>query len=75
MTRVRARARPRIRSVDFSRLGWLLATEAAYRIVTYYHPWRGEWDERRYYAQNFLRLGHMRRHAREDLVYYGEVIL
>ncbi len=33
MTRVRARRRPRRSSVDFSRLGWLVATEAAFSVA------------------------------------------
>lgn len=33
MTRISRRTRPRVRSVDFSRLWWLLRMEAAFQVV------------------------------------------
>ena len=73
MTRLAPRSRPRNTSVDFSRLWWLLATEAAYQVwcshnaVHWYStPFRcsGHWT--------IARLARMREIARDILA--GQVV-
>ncbi len=63
--RLRPRRRPRKQSVDFSRLWWLLATEAALQVVCrHFPPPAGLYDLRSFYGATLDRLARLRARAR-----------
>lgn len=72
--RVQRRSRPRHRSCDFSRLWWLVATEAAFQIVSYAEGWSiSLWQRRQHGFDRPRVLFHLRRRARAFL--RGRVVI
>ena len=75
MVKLQPRKRPRKRSIAWSRLGWLIETEAAFQVITFHRVrYRLAYWQRATWGRSTHRLAQMRALARSILA-RQEVIL
>lgn len=75
MTIIRPRGRPRVKSADFSRLWWLVATEAAFQVhAAQVHPALRDGYRTTWAGDTYAGLAARRRNARLYLARKGVIV-